>query len=104
MPTTKEYFDRMQQKLSGIEDISYRKMMGEYLVYYKGKVAGGLYDDRFLVKSVKSAGELLPDAEPELPYEGAKPLLRVDDSVSGEFVLKLFEAMYDELPKLKKCK
>ena len=101
MPTTKEYFDRIQQKLSGIEGISYRKMMGEYLVYYKDKVAGGLCDDRFLVKPVKSAGELLTDAEPELPYEGAKPMLRVDDSVSGEFILRLFEAMYDELPQPK---
>lgn len=104
MPTTKEYFDGIQQKLSGIEDISYRKMMGEYVVYYKDKVAGGLCDNRFLVKPVKSAGELLPDAELELPYEGAKPMLRVDDSVSGEFILKLFEAMYDELPRTKKRK
>lgn len=72
--------------------------MGEYIVYYRGKIVGGIYDDRFLVKPVKSAISLMPDAAYELPYEGAKQMLVVDNVDSKGFLKKLFEAMYDELP------
>lgn len=72
--------------------------MGEYIVYYRGKIVGGIYDDRFLVKPVKSAISLMPDAACELPYEGAKQMLVVDNVDSKRFLKKLFEAMYDELP------
>ena len=73
-------------------------MMGEYIIYYRGKVVGGIYDDRFLVKSMKSAMAMMPSAEMEQPYEGAKEMLLVDDVENGQFLRELLEAMYDELP------
>jgi TfoX/Sxy family transcriptional regulator of competence genes len=77
-------------------------MMGEYIIYYRGKVVGGIYDDRFLIKPVKSAVAMMPDAEMELPYEGAKEMLLVDDVENREFLYELLEMMYDELPVPKK--
>ena len=91
-------------QLSGFNDISYRSMMGEYIIYYRGKVIGGIYDDRFLVKPTKSAVAMMPDADLELPYEGAKVMLLVDDVENREFLRELFESMYDELPVAKKKK
>ena len=79
-------------------------MMGEYIIYYRGKLVGGIYDDRFLVKPVKSALAMMPDAEMELPYEGAKEMLLIDDVDNREFLRKLFEAIYEELPAPKKKK
>jgi len=79
-------------------------MMGEYIIYYRGKVIGGIYDDRFLVKLVKSAVAMMPDAEMELPYEGAKEMLLVDDVENRDFLRDLLEAMYPELPAPKKRK
>ena len=81
-------------------------MMGEYIIYYQGKIVGGIYDDRFLVKPVKSASKLMPNAEYELPYEGAKEMLLVDDVDNKNFLVELFNSMYDELPapKVKKKK
>lgn len=101
MPTTMEYLEIIVRKLSGIEGFAYRKMMGEYVVYYKDKVAGGIYDNRFLVKPVPAARKMLPDASFEIPYSGAKEMLRVGDEKSGEFIYELFESMYDELPQPK---
>ncbi len=77
-------------------------MMGEYIIYYRGKIVGGIYDDRFLVKPVKTALEMMPDADMELPYEGAKEMLLIDDVDDREFLSDLLEAMYDELPAPKK--
>ena len=77
-------------------------MMGEYIIYYRGRVVGGIYDDRFLVKPTKSAVEMMPDADRELPYEGAKEMLLVDDVENREFLKELLEAMYSELPAPKK--
>ncbi|MBO5088213.1 MAG: transcriptional regulator [Lachnospiraceae bacterium] len=74
------------------------------IIYYRGKIVGGIYDDRFLVKPVNSAIQLMPDAIYELPYEGAKEMLLVDDVENREFLRKLFEEMYDELPMSKKKK
>lgn len=76
--------------------------MGEYIIYYRGKIVGGIYDDRFLVKPVKTALEMMPDADMELPYEGAKEMLLIDDVDDREFLSDLLEAMYDELPAPKK--
>ena len=84
-----------------MDDISYRPMMGEFILYYHGyhgKIVGGIYDDRLLVKKTRSALELMPAAICEFPYEGAKEMLLVDEVDSKEFLTKLFEAMYDELP------
>ena len=77
-------------------------MMGEYIIYYRGKIVGGIYDDRFLIKPVKPAVAMMPDAEMELPYEGAKEMLLVDDVENREFLYELLEMMYDELPVPKK--
>ena len=86
------------------DEISYRVMMGEYIIYYRGKIVGGIYDDRFLVKPTKSAVAMMPDADTELPYEGAKEMLLVDNVENRDFLRDLLEAMYDELPAVKKKK
>ena len=102
MASSKEYQDFILDQLSGLDEISYRAMMGEYIIYYRGKVVGGIYDDRFLIKPVKSAVAMMPDADMELPYEGAKEMLLVDDVENREFLRKLLDAMYPELPAPKK--
>jgi TfoX/Sxy family transcriptional regulator of competence genes len=102
MASSKDYLEYILDQLSGLDDISYRAMMGEYIIYYRGKVVGGIYDDRFLIKPVKSAVAMMPDADMELPYEGAKEMLLVDDVENREFLRKLLDAMYPELPVPKK--
>ena len=102
MGSSKDYLEYVLEQLSLLDDISYRAMMGEYIIYYRGKIIGGIYDDRFLVKPVKSAKEAMPDAEMELPYEGAKEMLLVDDIENREHLEKLLKAMYEELPAPKK--
>ena len=102
MASKKEYLDFILEQLSDLDEIGYRSMMGEYILYYRGKVVGGIYDNRFLVKPVKSAVALMPNAEMELPYEGAKEMLLVDDLENREYRRKLLEAMYEDLPALKK--
>ena len=104
MASSKEYLEYVLEQLSGAGDVSYRAMMGEYIIYYRGKVVGGIYDDRFLVKPVKSAAAMMPDAQREIPYEGAKEMLLVDDVENRDFLRDLLEAMYDELPAPKKKK
>ena len=98
MASSKEYLEYILDQLSDLEDITYRAMMGEYIIYYQGKIIGGIYDDRFLVKPVKAAMAMMPDADMELPYEGAKEMLLVDDVENKEFLGELLEAMYEELP------
>ena len=102
MASTQEYLYYILDQLSGLDDISYRAMMGEYIIYYRGKIIGGIYDDRFLVKPTKSALSMMPDADMELPYEGSKEMILVDDVENREFLRELIEAMYEELPKSKK--
>lgn len=104
MASSKEYLDFVLEQLSELDDITYKAMMGEYIIYYKGKIVGGIYDDRFLIKPVKAAKDMMPEAEPELPYEGAKEMLLVDDIDNKGFMKELFAAMYDELPAPKKKK
>lgn len=104
MASSKEYLDFILEQLSQLEDVTYRAMMGEYIIYYRGKIVGGIYDDRLLVKPVESAVSLMPSATYELPYEGAKEMLLVDNVDSKEFLTELFNAMYDELPAPKKKK
>lgn len=98
MSSSKAYLDFILDQLSGLEEISYRAMMGEFILYYRGRIVGGIYDDRFLVKPVQSAIRLMPDAEWEVPYEGAKKMLLVDEVDDRTFLQILFRAMYDELP------
>ena len=104
MASSKDYLEYILDQLSGLDDVSYRAMMGEYIIYYRGKIVGGIYDDRFLVKPTKSAAAMMPDAESELPYEGAKEMLLVNDVENREFLRELLEAMHDELPAPKKKK
>ena len=102
MASSKDYLEFILEQLPGSDDISYRAMMGEFIIYFRGKVVGGIYDDRFLVKPVKSAKSLMPEAEMELPYKGAKEMLLVDNVDNKDFLKELLEAMYDELPEPKK--
>lgn len=104
MASSKEYLDFILEQLSDLDEITYRPMMGEYILYYRGKLIGGIYDDRFLVKPVKSAVTMMPDARMELPYDGAKEMLLVDNVDDREFLQKIVRAMYPELPAPKKRK
>ena len=104
MPSSKEYLDFILDQLSELEDINCRAMMGEFIIYYRGKIVGGIYDDRLLVKAVPAALTYMPNAFRELPYPGAKEMLLVDEVDDKAFLTGLFNAMYDELPvpKMKK--
>ena len=101
MASSKEYVDFILEQCEGL---TARAMMGEYVLYYGGKVVGGVYDNRMLVKPTPSAKKLMPDAPMELPYEGAKEMLLVEDIENREFLKELFEVMYEELPELRKRK
>ena len=98
MASSKAYANFILDQLSGLDEIYCRAMMGEFILYYRGKIIGGIYDDRFLVKPTPSASAMRPQAEMERPYEGAKEMLLVDNVESSEFLTALIEAMYEELP------
>ncbi len=104
MASSKAYLEFILEQLTELEDITSRAMMGEYILYYRGRIFGGIYDDRFLVKPVKAALRLMPDAPQELPYEGAKPMLLVENVDDKAFLAELVAAMYEELPAPKKRK
>lgn len=98
MASSKEYLHFILEQLSDLDAISYRPMMGEYIIYYRGKIIGGIYDDRLLVKKTESAPKYMPSAVCARPYDGAKEMLLIDEVDSKELLTKLFEAMYNELP------
>lgn len=102
MASNKEFLNFILDQLSELEDISFRAMMGEYILYYRGKIIGGIYDDRFLIKPTKSAIALMPFAQYELPYKGAKEMLLVEDVDSKDFLTSLINAIYPELPSPKR--
>ena len=102
MASTKEYLDFVLEQLSELDDISFRAMMGEYILYYRGKAFGGIYDDRFLIKPVPAAVKRMPDAAMELPYDGAKEMLLAEDVDNREFLCELVGSMWEELPERKK--
>lgn len=102
MASSKEYLDYILEQLSDLDEVSYYAMMGEYIIYYRDKVVGGIYDDRFLIKPTKSAVAMMSDAERELPYEGAKEMLLVDRVENKKFLREMLKAMYEELPVPKK--
>ena len=102
MASTKEYLDFVLEQLSELDEVSSRAMMGEYILYYRGKVFGGIYDNRLLVKPVSVAVQLIPDAELELPYDGAKEMILVDDVDNREFLCELVRNMWEELPEKKR--
>ena len=101
MASEKEYLDFILEQLSGLEGITYRAMMGEYLLYYNGRLFGGIYDNRFLVKITLSSTKLLAGAPEEIPYDGAKPMLLVTEAEDKELMHQLITAMYEELPEKK---
>ena len=98
MASSKEYLDFILEQVSELDNVSYKSMMGEFIIYYKGKIIGGIYDDRLLVKPVQSAINYMPNAEYELPYDGAKKMLLVDNVDNKEYLTGLLNVMYDELP------
>lgn len=104
MASTKEYLNFIMEQLSELDEVSFRAMMGEYILYYRGKVFGGIYDDRLLIKPVPAAVKMMPDATMELPYDGAKAMILVDDVDNREFLCELIESMWEELPEKKKKK
>lgn len=104
MASSKEYVSFVLEQLSDLEEITCRAMMGEYIIYYRGKIAGGIYDDRLLIKPVASAVSFMPEVRYELPYAGAKKMLLVNDIDNKNFLTELFRAIYDELPTPKKRK
>ena len=104
MASSKEYLEFILEQLSDLKDVTYRAMMGEYIIYYKGKIVGGIYDDRFLVKPTKSAIKMMPNITMETPYEGAKQMLLVDEADNKDFLTELFNVVYKELPIPKKKK
>ena len=102
MASSREYLEFILEQLSGLDGISYRAMMGEYIIYYRGRIVGGIYDDRLLVKPVKAAVKYMPEAVWEKPYDGAKEMMLVEEVDDREFLTGLFDAMVDELPAGKK--
>lgn len=93
MASSKEYLNYILEQLSGLDEITHRQMMGEFILYYRGKIIGGIYDDRLLVKPVKSAVSYMPTAVYEKPYDGAKDMLLVDEVDNKDFLTGLFHAM-----------
>ena len=102
MASTKGYLEFILEQLSELDGITHRTMMGEYILYYRGRVFGGIYDDRLLVKPVPAAVKLMPDAEMEMPYDGAKEMILVNDVDDRGFLKNLVESMWEELPEKKR--
>ena len=101
MASSKAFLDFIMDQLSSLRHVSFRAMMGEYVIYYKGKVIGGIYDDRFLIKPTPSVRALMPDAPEEIPYEGAKAMLLCENTDDREFLKTLMESVCRELPEPK---
>lgn len=104
MASRKEFLEYILEQLSELEEITYRAMMGEYIIYYKGRIAGVIYDDRLLIKPVKSAIDYVSDIRYEVPYEGAKEMILIEEVDNKEYLTELFKAIYDDLPTPKKKK
>ena len=98
MASSKEYLDYILDCLSGLDEITTRKMMGEYMIYFRSKLVGGIYDNKFLVKDFSSAQRLMPDAPRALPYEGAKPMFLVENAEDRTFISQLFDTLTASFP------
>ena len=98
MASSKDYLEFVLEQLSGLDDVAWRAMMGEFILYYQGKVIGGIYDNRLLVKAVPSAVQYMPEVAREVPYPGAKEMLLVDEVDDARYLTELFRTMADELP------
>ena len=102
MASSKDFVDYVAEQLSDLDGISFRKMMGEYIIYYRGRIAGGIYDNRLMFKPVRSAVEYMNEVIMDLPYPGAKEMILVDNLDDREYLTGLFQAAYDELETPKK--
>ena len=103
MSSTNQYLEFVLDLLGELDNVAHRKMMGEYVLYYRGKVFGGIYDDRFLLKVTPASERLLPDAPRATPYEGAKEMLLVEVE-DRDTLHDVVDAMWQELPAPKKRK
>ena len=101
MSSSKEYLDFVLEQLSGLEGLTYRSMMGEYILYVDGKIVGGIYDDRLLVKPTPFSLGITPRLSLQSPYEGAKDMLLVENVEDGEFLRRLLRTIALEVPKKK---
>ena len=97
MSSTKQYLDYILNQLSGLSEVSYRAMMGEFIVYYRGRIIGGIYDDRFMVKRAKSVENMVGNIVPEIPYDGAKEMFRIDDTDNAQLLCDIVKSVYQEL-------
>lgn len=105
MASSQEFLDFILKQLQGLgQEISFRKMMGEYLLYYRGRLFGGIYDNRLLLKSVQPALNFFENPIFESPYPGAKSMLRIEEVEDAAFLCNLIEAVYPALPAPKKKK
>ena len=102
MASSRDFLDFVLEQLSDIPDIDYRAMMGEFIIYYRGRVIGGIYDNRFLIKPTATARKMIPNAQMEIPYPGGSPMIMIPDIENREFLSALFPAIYPELPDKKK--
>ena len=101
MASSRDFLNFVLEQLSDLPDIDYRAMMGEFIIYFRGRVIGGIYDNRFLIKPTKSAMEILPDAPMEIPYPGGKPMIMVEYIENRDLLAHLFNTIYPELPNKK---
>ena len=104
MASSKDFLEFVLEQLSGLSDITYRAMMGEYIIYYRGKIVGGIYDNRLLVKSSESMLKIMPNAKMEIPYPKGKPMVMIPDPENPELLEKVFNTLYNELPNKGKIK
>ncbi len=102
MASSKDFLEFVLEQLSGLPDIDYRAMMGEFVIYYHGKVVAGIYDNRLLVKPTPRAIKLMPDAPMEIPYKGGNPMIMITDTENPELLATVFDAVYADLTKVKK--
>lgn len=97
MPSTKEFLNYVLDQLNDLEDITYRYMMSEYIIYYKGKIAGGIFDNRLMIKPVKSAIDFIENPIYDIPFDGAKEWILIEDIEDKEFLTELFITIYKDL-------
>ena len=102
MASSKDFLEFVLEQLSTLPDITYRAMMGEFIIYYHGKIIGGIYDNRLLVKPHDSVLKIIPNATMEIPYPGGKPMIMIPDVENTELLSKVFNTLYNELPNAKK--
>ena len=104
MPTSQTFLDGLKKRLVLLDDVRFKPMMGEYLMHYRGKYVATVCDERLHVKPVECVKEMLDGMPMEIPYAGAKPCYRVTKLDDAEFLLELFDKLYENLPAPKKKK